>query len=346
MISAPNTAAILKLRRMSGNEALGWLQTHLSQPWCASAGAQQVTPELLEALPELLPTLDPLHQQVSTGAAEARRRAAGRRARSGWCLHADALLSLITRLGAQGALLLLLHLPRKTFAACAASLARLVEAARSPDACESARVMGALLRTFVADGAVRPSEAAAAMGPQVAELRAALLEAAAGAEPRLPDECAYVAAPHDDAPGAAPPAGAPAGAGAARKAAGCAEAGATGAPPRAEGAERALFAVRAGYVDPLAKNRSLQPPPKPLVRPAGCGATAAAAGAASAHAVAPAAPAAKPPAAAAAIKAAAARKAAAAAAAPKKRSIMMVDDDPALAQLAQREGAAPKPKRR
>lgn len=63
---------------MEDENAIGWLQTHLSQPWSASAGAQHVTPELLQALPALLPTLDPLYQQVSIACAAPRAHAVRR----------------------------------------------------------------------------------------------------------------------------------------------------------------------------------------------------------------------------------------------------------------------------
>lgn len=246
-------------------------------------------------------------------------------------------------------LLLLLHLPRKAFAASSACLLELVEAAQSPEACESAKVLSTLLRAFVTDGTVRPADAIAAMGPEVAQLRAALLEAAAGAEPRLPEAYAYVTVP-PEAPGPEQARAAASGAHASQQLTGAiapapansrTDNAATRAPePKIE---HNLFAVRPGYVDPLLKHRALPPPPKPLARPgmqggrASEGATAAFS---AARTPAPAPSSAKQAAAAAAVKAAAARKAANAAAAPKKRSIMMADDDDALAQVSQREAAA------
>lgn len=246
-------------------------------------------------------------------------------------------------MSAQGALLLLLHLPRKTFVASAPQLARLVEAARAPGASESTRILGAVLRTFVSDGLLRPLDVDQSMGTDGFELRAALLAEAERAELRLPSAYAYATVP-PDVRGEPPEARAPS------LSEACAgEALSPDAAARAarDGTPHGLFAVRADYVDPLLRHRSAAPsrplanvdgggpgsiiPPPPPRAPVA--ATAAAAPS-------------RPSAATAAIKAAAARKAAAEAAGPKKRTIMFVEDGAAVAQVAQRDAAGAKQRKR
>ncbi|KAJ1627074.1 hypothetical protein T492DRAFT_1027531 [Pavlovales sp. CCMP2436] len=191
---------------LSNSEVIGWLQTHLSQPWSAATATSHVSPELLEALPDLLSTLDPTFQQ--------------------------------------GALILLMHLPRKTFMASASALERLVETARKPEASEAARVLGVLLRTFVSDGKLRPDEAVDSMGSEVRDLCAQLLgEARAAALVKLPEAYAYVTVPP-----------------AADALAGGEPAAAAQPAHAAQAVDHGLFTLRAGYADPLAKHRAAAQP--------------------------------------------------------------------------------------